>query len=180
MKCKSVFSPRGPSATLQPVGPPCILIYHHFFRCHPVCSASFFTAVCLPAFISQNTPPHTPLIPPLLCSLSSLRHVPSSNRLSDCPDSFFFFGLPFLSCYFFSFFNPSPLFCCIRVSGFSLIVSLHVSLTPSRFLPLPPPSVCLLLSLYLCLSLCHLDALPPPPAADVRRPPSVEWRDFKI
>lgn len=154
--------PRGPSPTLQPVGPLCILIYHHFFRCRPVCSASFFTAVCLPAFIAQNTPPthtHTPLIPPLLCSLSSLHHVPSFNQFSDCPDSFFF-GLPFLSrCFFF---YPSPLFCCICVSGFSLIVSLHVSLTASRFLSLPPLCLSPPLFLYLCLSLCHSDARPPP------------------
>lgn len=106
-------------------------------------------------------PPRTSLLPPLLCSLSSLRHVPSSNQFSDCPDSFSFFGLPFLSRYFFFFFYPSPLFCCICVSGFSLIVSLHVSLTPSRFLPLPPLCLSPPLSLYLCLSLCHLDAPPP-------------------
>lgn len=109
-----------------------------------------------PAHPSPN-PPHTPLIPPLLCSLSSLRHVPSSNQFSDCPDSFFlFFGsLLFLATFFF---YPSPLFCCICVSGFSLIVSLHVSLTPSRFLPLPPLCLSPPLSLYFCLSLCHLDA----------------------
>lgn len=105
-----------------------------------------------------HTHTHTPLIPPQLCSLSSIRHVPSSNRFSDCPDSFFFvfFWLPFLSRYFFFFFffYPSPLFCCICVTGFSLIVSLHVSLSLPRALSV---------SSSLSLSVSLPTWTPPPP-----------------